>query len=71
LETISDGWILDEFGFHKSVVDPNLYYYSVGDESLILMTYLEGLVVGYTQALNSDFEMKDMSMMHHLLGQEV
>jgi hypothetical protein len=26
-------------GFNKSVVDPNLYYYSVGDESLILMTY--------------------------------
>jgi hypothetical protein len=33
--------------FSKSVVDPNLYYYSVGDESLILMTYSESLVVGY------------------------
>jgi hypothetical protein len=33
--------------FSKSVVDPNLYYYSVGDKSLILMTYSENLVVGY------------------------
>jgi hypothetical protein len=27
--------ILDEFGLHKSVVDPNLYYNIVGDECLI------------------------------------
>jgi hypothetical protein len=33
--------------FSKNVVDPNLYYLSVGDESLILMTYSESLVVGY------------------------
>jgi hypothetical protein len=33
--------------FNKSVTDPNLYYYNVGDESLILMTYSENLVVGY------------------------
>jgi len=32
-------------GLNKSVVDPNLYYYSVGDENLILMTCLEILVV--------------------------
>jgi hypothetical protein len=31
--------------FSKSVVDPNLYHYSVGDESLILMTYSESVVV--------------------------
>jgi hypothetical protein len=31
-------------GFSKNIVDPNLYYYSVGDESLILITYSESLV---------------------------
>jgi hypothetical protein len=31
--------------FNKSVADPNLYHYSVGDESLILMTYSESVVV--------------------------
>jgi hypothetical protein len=41
-----DGF-LTILGFNKSVVDPNLYYYSVGDESLILMTYSKILVVGY------------------------
>jgi len=33
--------------FSKSVVDPNLYHYSVDEESLILVTYLESLIVGY------------------------
>jgi hypothetical protein len=30
--------------FIKSVVDPNQYHYSVGDENLILINYLESLV---------------------------
>jgi hypothetical protein len=41
-----DGFLMS-LGFSKSIYDPNLYYYSVGDEGLILMTYLESLVVGY------------------------
>jgi hypothetical protein len=36
---------LMSLGFSKSVADPNLYYYNVGDESLILMTCSESLVV--------------------------
>jgi hypothetical protein len=39
-----DGFLMS-LGFSKSVVDPNLYYYSVDDESLILMTYSKSLVV--------------------------
>jgi hypothetical protein len=38
---------LMSLGFSKSVVDPKLYHYSVGDESLILKTYSESVVVGY------------------------
>jgi hypothetical protein len=34
-------------GFGKSVAYPNLYYYNVGDETLILMTYSESLAIGY------------------------
>jgi hypothetical protein len=41
-----DGFFMS-LGFNKSVVDPNIYYYSVGEESLILMTYSKSLVVGY------------------------
>jgi hypothetical protein len=33
--------------FSKSIDDPNLYYYIVGDESSILVNYSEILVVGY------------------------
>jgi hypothetical protein len=65
-----DGFLMS-LGFSKSVADPNLYYYIVGDESLILVTYSGSLVVGYKQALTSDFEMKDLGMMHYFLGQEV
>jgi hypothetical protein len=34
-------------GFSKSVVGPNLYYYNVDAESLILMTYSESIVNEY------------------------
>jgi hypothetical protein len=33
-----DGFLMS-LGSNKSITDPNLYYYIVGDESLILMTY--------------------------------
>jgi hypothetical protein len=65
-----DGFLMS-LGFNKSVADPNLYYYIVGDESLILVTYSGSLVVGYKQALTFDFKMKDLGMMHYFLGQEV
>jgi hypothetical protein len=57
-------------GFKKGVADPNLYYYIV-EESLILMTYSGSRVVGYRKTLTSDFEIKDLGMMHYFLGQEV
>jgi hypothetical protein len=65
-----DGFLMS-LGFNKSVVDPNLYYYIVGEESLILVTYSEILVVRYKKSLTSDFEMKDLGMIHYFLRQEV
>jgi hypothetical protein len=65
-----DGFLMS-LGYSKDITDPNLYYYIVGDESLILMTYSGSRVVGYKQASTSDFEMKDLGMMHYFLGQEV
>jgi hypothetical protein len=58
-------------GFNKSVADPNLCYYIVGDKSLILMIYSGIRVVRYKQTLTFDFEIKDLSMMHYFLVQEV
>ena len=51
-----DGFLMS-LGFNKSVYDPNLYYYIVGDDSLIFMT--------------SYFKMMDLGMMNYFLGQEV
>ena len=65
-----DGFLMS-LDFNKSVSYPNLYYYIIGDEILILVTYSGSLVVGYKQALTSYFEMKDPSMMDYFLGQEV
>jgi hypothetical protein len=73
-----DGF-LRSLGFNKSVVDPNLYYHIVGDECLILVLYVddlfitgsERLIVECKCALTSEFEMKDLGMMHFFLGIEV
>jgi hypothetical protein len=49
-----DGFLMS-LGLNKNIVYPNLYYYSVDDKSLILMTYSESLVVENKKALTSDF----------------
>ena len=46
-----DGFLMI-LGFRKSFVDPNLYYYIVGDESLILVTYSGSLLVMEKQQVN-------------------
>jgi hypothetical protein len=70
---------LMSLGFNKSVGDPNLYYHIVGDECLILFLYVddlfltgsESLIVECKRALTSEFEMKDLGIMHYFLGLEV
>jgi hypothetical protein len=66
-------------GFNKSVVDANLYYKVVNGESLILILYIddlfltgaESLIAWCKYELASEFEMKDLGMMHYFLGLEV
>jgi hypothetical protein len=73
-----DGFLMS-LGFKKSVVDLNLYYHIVGNECLILVMYVddlfligsERLIVECKQALNFEFEIKDLGMMHYFLGLEV
>jgi hypothetical protein len=69
-----DGYLMS-LGFSKSVVDPNLYYHIVGDKCLILVMYVDdlfltgskSLIVECKCALTSEFEMKDLGMMHYFL----
>jgi hypothetical protein len=73
-----DGFLMS-LGFNKSVVDPNLYYHIDGNESLILVLYVDDLfltsskrlIIECKQALTAKFEMKDLGLMHYFLGIEV
>ena len=66
-------------GFTKTVADSNLYYKVVDGQSLILILYVddlfltraEKLIEWCKQQLASEFEMKDLGLMHYLLGLEV
>jgi hypothetical protein len=70
------GGHLMRLGFNKSVVDPNMYYKTVNDEALILVLYVDDLFLTDTEsciiecryALASEFEMKDLGMIHYFLG---
>jgi hypothetical protein len=70
---------LQQMGFEKSEADPNLYYIVVGEDPLILVLYVddifitgvERLIDGCKQSLASEFEMKDIGLMHYFLGLEV
>ena len=65
-------------GFTKSVADSNLYYKVVDGGSLILVLYVDDLfltgaerLIGWCkQQLSSEFEMKDLGLMHYFLGVE-
>jgi hypothetical protein len=66
-------------GFEKSEADPNLYYIVVGEDHLIrvlyvddiFITWAEILIDGCKQSLASEFEMKDIGLMHYFLELEV
>jgi hypothetical protein len=68
-----------QMGFKKTDVDPNLYYIIRGDETLILILYMddllitsaEDLIVECKLGLTSKFEMSDIGLMHYFLGMEV
>ena len=66
-------------GFTRSDADPNLYYKVVNDEPLNLVLYVddlfltrnEKLIIWCKKKLASEFEMKDLGLMHYFLGLEV
>jgi hypothetical protein len=67
-------------GFTKSKVDPNLYYKVEDSGPVILISYVddlfllirdEKLITQCKRMLASEFEIKDLGMMHHFLGLEL
>jgi hypothetical protein len=70
---------LTSLGFAKSKANSNLYLKVMNDESVILLLYVddlfltgeENLIIECKKNLTSEFEMKDLGLMHYCLGLEV
>jgi hypothetical protein len=66
-------------GFEKSDDDPNLYFIISGEDTLILILYVDDLFITGAEdliaeckvGLASEFEMSDIGLMHYFLGMEV
>eukprot|EP00253_Pinus_taeda_P002716 PITA_02716 len=66
-------------GFTKSEADTNLYFVVIGEEPLILVLYVDDLVITGAERLiehckrdlATEFEMKEIGLMHYFLGLEV
>jgi hypothetical protein len=64
---------LTRLGFTKSIVDSNLYFKIMNDEPVILLLYVddlfltgeENLITECKKRLTSEFEMKDLGLMHY------
>jgi hypothetical protein len=73
-----DGYLMS-LGFTKSKADPNLYFKVVDGGPVILLLYVddlfltgvEKLIDECKKMLASEFEMKDLGIMHYFLGLEV
>eukprot|EP00253_Pinus_taeda_P003531 PITA_03531 len=70
---------LMKLGFTRSEADPNLYFKVINDKPLILVLYVDDLFLTGVDSLiheckremASEFEMKDLRLMHYFLGLEV
>jgi hypothetical protein len=70
---------LTSLGFTKSKVDSNLYFKVMNDEPVILLLYAddlfltgeEYLIIDCKKKLATEFEMKDLGLMHYFLSLEV
>ena len=66
-------------GFTKSDADPNLYFIFVEVDLLILVLYVDDinliasnkLIAACKEYMATEIEMKNIGMMHYLLGLEV
>jgi hypothetical protein len=70
---------LTRLGFSKSHIDPNLYYKVVKNAPAILLLYVDDmfltgakpLIIQCKRELASEFDMKDLGLIHYYLGPEI
>ena len=72
-----DGQLM-ALGFTESKVDSNLYFKFEGGRPVILLLYVDDLsltekveLIKIARRLATEFEMKNLGMMHYFLGMEV
>ena len=65
-------------GFTKSEADANLYQIVVEGKLLIIFLYVDLILTGdeqmthsFKEVLSREFKMKDMGLLHYLLGLEI
>jgi hypothetical protein len=70
---------LTSLAFTKSKADSNLYFKVMNDEPVILLLYVDDLfltgeekfIIDCKKKLTTEFEKKDLGLMHYFLGLEV
>ena len=69
---------LMKLGYSKNEADSNLYFKIDGDDMIILVLYVDSLITGEEhlikkckQELTTEFEMKNLGLLHYFLGLEV
>lgn len=66
-------------GYSKNEADPNIYFKISNDDMLILVLYVDDLLIiggdhliaKCKQDIIAEFEMKDIGLLHYILGLEV
>ena len=73
-----DNYLL-KLGFPKNEANPNLYFKTEGDDMVIFVLYVDDLLITgdehliekCKQDLSTEFEMKDLGLLHYFLGLEI
>ena len=71
--------LLTSLGFTRSKADPNIYFKVMDDEPIIFLLYMDDLFLTRNakkiskckKNITTEFEMKDLGLMHYFLGLEV
>jgi hypothetical protein len=78
--SVLNQWLVDDFGFQRSAVDTCLYTFSLDQDLLVLLVYVDDLILASTTsallqdfktAISSRFNIKDLGELEYFLGVRV
>lgn len=62
---------LFHIGFFVSRVGGNLFIYKHGSHLVFLLLYVDDIIASIIQQLSSDFDLKDLGLLHYFLGLQI